>query len=279
MDNRIGQTSLVNQVALITGSGRGLGRAVALALAAAGMRVAILARSTDEVAETATLIRQAGGQVLSFTMDVTDQPAVEQMIKTVEHNLGPIDLLINNAAVVHPLGPVWSVDPDEWWQSMNINLRGPFLCTRSVLPGMIARHKGRIINVSSGAGMETVPNWSAYITSKAALIRLTELIAAETKAYGITVLAIDPGPVRTAMTVYVMESDEGQQWMPQFRRIFDEKRDVTPERVVELVLFIASGQADPLSGRYFSVTHNLPKLVKDAASIIENEQYTLRLRL
>ena len=251
-DDVIKTENLSGQVVLITGGGRGLGREMAQGLAAAGMAVGICARSADQIVETASLIEQAGGRALAFTVDVTDQYAVEQMVSRVQQAFGPIDLLINNAAIVNPIGPVWGVNPDEWWRLMEINLRGPFLGARSVLSGMIERRRGRIVNVSSGAGMEAVPNWTAYITSKAALIKLSEVMAAETKALGISVLSIDPGPVLTAMTEHVMQSEEGKRWMPDFRRIFDEGRDVPPDQVVELTLFIASGQADVLSGCYIS---------------------------
>jgi NAD(P)-dependent dehydrogenase (short-subunit alcohol dehydrogenase family) len=270
---------LSGQVALVTGGGRGLGREVAKALAAAGISVAICARSTDPVNQTAALIDQAGGRALAFSVDVTDQNAVESMISRIQQTLGPIDLLVNNAAVVSPIAPVWEVDPDQWWRLMDINLRGPFICARSVLPGMIERRQGRIINVSSGAGMETVANWTAYITSKAALIKLSEVMAAETRAYGISVFSIDPGPVLTSMTEHVMRSEEGKRWMPEFRRIFDEGRDVPPDRVAALTLFIASGQADALSGCYISVSHDIREMVRQADLIRKSEQYTLRLNL
>src|SRR5204863_8733084 len=132
------------------------------------------------------LIEGVGGRAIAFTADVTDQPAMQQVVAAVESQLGPVDILINNAAVITPLGYEWEVDPDDWWRTLEINLRAPFLCTRLVLPGMLARHQGRIVNVSSVAAYEPLPYASAYSTSKAALSHMTRLLAASVKKYGLS---------------------------------------------------------------------------------------------
>ena len=188
---------LVGQVALVTGGGRGIGRAIAHVLAKAGARVAVVARSADQVTETVAQITASGGQALAVTADVSDRQAVAAAVRTVEQQLGAVDLLINNAGISSPLGPLWEVDPDEWWRSMEINIRSIVLCSAAVLPTMIARRQGRIINVASGMGTVSTPNFSAYITSKTAVIRLSEVLASETKPYDIQVFAIDPGLVHT----------------------------------------------------------------------------------
>jgi NAD(P)-dependent dehydrogenase (short-subunit alcohol dehydrogenase family) len=268
---------IAGQVALVTGGGRGLGRAFAHALADAGAVVAVSARSADQLAETAASITANGGQALAIPADVSDRQAVAQMVNTVEQELGPVDLLINNAGIGGPLGPMWELDPDEWWRNIEINLRSVLLCSRAILPGMVARRRGRIINVASAAGIAAIPYGSAYVTSKTAMIRFSETLAAETKAYGISVFAIHPGTVRTAMAEYGIESQEGQQWWPWFRMIFEEGRDVPAEQAVQLVLRLASGEADPLSGRFLSITDEIGELVKRAAAIEEGQLYTLRL--
>ncbi|MBI3943182.1 MAG: SDR family NAD(P)-dependent oxidoreductase [Chloroflexi bacterium] len=150
-DPLIAPDRLNGQVAIVTGGGRGLGQAFAQALAAAGVKVAITARTGAQLDETVRLIEHAGGVVMAFTTDVTDRPAMKQVLATVEQQFGPLDILVNNAAVITPLGYDWEIDPDEWWRTLEINLRGPFECTHMVLPGMMARRKGRIINVTSGA--------------------------------------------------------------------------------------------------------------------------------
>ena len=140
--------NLTRQVAIVTGAGRGLGRAIALALAAAGATVVVVDRVTGD---TAAAIEAAGGRAIAKTVDVTDQCVVEQMVGEVEQQFGAVDLLMNNAGIgAESLGVLWEADPDWWWQTINVNLRGSFLCARAVLPGMIRRRQGRIINMSSG---------------------------------------------------------------------------------------------------------------------------------
>jgi NAD(P)-dependent dehydrogenase (short-subunit alcohol dehydrogenase family) len=268
---------LAGQVALVTGGGRGLGRAFAHALADAGAAVAISARSADQLAETAASITANGGRALALPADVSDRQAVAQLVNTVEAQLGPVDLLINNAGVGGPLGPIWEVDPDDWWRNIEINLRSVLLCSRAVLPGMVARRRGRIINVASVAGLAAIPYGSAYVTSKTAMIRLSETLAAETKAYGIRVFAIHPGLVRTAMAEYGIESPEAKRWWPWYRLLFEEGHDVSVEFAVQLVLRLAAGEADPLSGRFLSITDEISGLVKRTAAIEQGQLYTLQL--
>lgn len=190
---------LGGQVAIVTGGGPGIGRAIALALARAGAAVAVVARSSDQLAETVSLIEGAGGRAISSPADVTDEQAIEQMVNGVERQLGPVDVLVNNAGVLGPIGPIWQIDAAEWWRCIDINLRGPFLCSRAVLPGMIARRRGRIITTASGGGLGPSP-YGAYGISKAAVMRLSENLAAETREHGVSVFAIHPTFVRTAMS-------------------------------------------------------------------------------
>jgi NAD(P)-dependent dehydrogenase (short-subunit alcohol dehydrogenase family) len=198
-------------------------------------------------------------------------------MQAIERELGPIDLLVNSAGAIKPFGPIWENDPTEWWRTMEVNVRGPLVCAQLVLPGMLARRRGRIVNVTSGAGTVSTPFYTSYVTSKAALIRLTECVALETKPYGIAVFAIAPGTVRTKMTEYSLGSHEGQTWLPWFRRIFDEHIDVPPERAAELVLNLASGRADALSGRTVSIYDDLEMLIASLSRIEEQNLYSLKL--
>src|SRR5262245_22598866 len=141
--------ALSGQVAVVTGGGRGIGRAIALALATAGAWTAVLARSQSELDTTVQLIEHAGGRARAFVSDVTDVLAVRNAMRNIEQALGPVDLLVNNAATGGPIGPFWETDTEQWWQALEVNLRGPVLCSRAVLPGMVARHQGRIVNVAS----------------------------------------------------------------------------------------------------------------------------------
>src|SRR5947209_14631984 len=221
--------------ALVTGGGRGIGQGIALGLVRVGMQVAVAARSADELAETVNL---AGRNTIAHAADVSDPAAVRDTVRVVEERLGPIDLLVNNAGIGGPFGPLWENDPDDWWRCLQVNLRGPFLCCREVLPGMIARGGGRIVNVASGAGTYAIPHMSAYVASKTALIRLSEQLALEAGPYGVKVFAIRPGVVRTAMV------EVGRKAIPLIQKILDEGQEVTPQVVAELVLFLASGKAD-----------------------------------
>jgi NAD(P)-dependent dehydrogenase (short-subunit alcohol dehydrogenase family) len=161
---------------------------------------------------------------------------------------------------------------------MAINLRSVLLCSGAVLPGMVARRQGRIINIASGAGRAAIPYGTAYVTAKTAMIRLTENLATETKAYSVGVFAVDPGTVRTAMSEYLLESAAGKKWVPWFRTTFTEGRNVPAAHAVQLILRLAAGEADALSGRFLSITDDLDALVRHAEEIERDELYTLRLR-
>jgi NAD(P)-dependent dehydrogenase (short-subunit alcohol dehydrogenase family) len=269
---------LLGRVAVVTGGGRGLGREVACRLAAEGVNVAVAARSADELDETVRLIKDPGGQATQFAMDVSNPGAVHQLIDAVERNAGPVDLLVNNAAVIPPLGPVWEVAPEDWWRLMEINLFGTFLCSRAVLAGMTRRGRGRIVNVASGAGIESPPFVSAYVASKAAVIRLSEELAAETERYGVAVFAIDPGWMSTAMTAYLADSRQGLRWTPSARSLFGTEAHVPPSRAADLVVTLATGQADDLSGCYLSVWDDLDDLLCRKEEIRRNDLLRVRLR-
>ena len=270
--------TLAGRVALITGAGRGLGRAFSLGLAGAGMRVAVVARSADQIAETVRLIQAAGGRAVAIVADVTDPHAVTRMAQEARRTLGAVDVLINNAGAGGPFGPSWEVDAGQWWRNFETNMRAPFLCCRELLPDMIARGSGRIINVASGAGTRAIPYMSAYVSSKAALIRFTETVAAETKQSGVSLFSIQPGTVRTAMAQDLLDSPEGARWMPWFQKIFDEGGDVTTDPATSLVLFLASGAADELSGRFFAVPEDAASVVERVAEVKRDDLYTLRMR-
>ena len=275
--DQTGDIDLTGQVSIVTGGGRGIGRAIAIGLASAGASVAVVARSEDEITETAGQIAEAGGRAVAVPADVSDTEAVEQMVQEVERVLGPVNLLVNNAGVAGPIGPTWEADPDGWWRCLEVNLRGPMLCSRAVLPGMIARRYGRIVNVASGAGTFAIPYLGAYVTSKTALIRFTEILAAEVAEHGVKLFAIEPGMVRTAMAEYALESEAGRRRMPWFRDIFEQGRDVPPDHAVRLVTLLASGQADALSGRFFTVADDVLGLAGRAGRGDFGDAQTLRL--
>jgi NAD(P)-dependent dehydrogenase (short-subunit alcohol dehydrogenase family) len=269
------KADLEGQVAVVTGAGRGIGRAVAVALARAGMKIAVLARTRSEVEETAGLINQSGF-AQAFAVDVTDPSGVLGAMVNIEAALGPVDVLVNNAARLGPIGPFADSEPGEWWSVLEVNLRGPMLCTRALLPGMLARGRGRIVNIASS--LMPYPYLSAYVTSKTALARYSEILAAETRERGVYVFAIGPGTTRTAMSEHSLTSEEGRRWIPWFRRIFTEKLDVPMERPVQLVVDLASGCADVLSGRLLTVFDDLDALLPRATEVEREGLYSLRVQ-
>jgi NAD(P)-dependent dehydrogenase (short-subunit alcohol dehydrogenase family) len=256
-------------IALVTGGGRGIGRAIALALAQVGWAVAVTARSADELDETVSL---SPSPMLAVTADIADPADVHAMVQRVERDLGPIDLLVNNAGMPGPFGPFWETDPAEWWRNQEVNLRGPMLCCREIVPGMVARQAGRIINVASGAGCRPFPDLSAYVVSKCALIRFSEQLAFELAPHGVSVFPIQPGTVRTRMV------DESRARLPFIQAILDGGQDVTPDVPANLVLKLASGCADSLSGRFFSVHENVDDVIRRAEEVRSRDLYALRLR-
>lgn len=264
-------------VTVVTGGGRGLGRAFALALARQGMRVAVVARSAHQIDETVRLIQSEGGNAIAVPADVTRKADVRAMVETVESKQGPIDLLVNNAGAGPPFGPTWESDPEEWWRTVETNLKGPLLCCHAVLPEMIRRKRGRIINLASAAGTRSVPYMSAYVTSKAALIRFTEVLADEVREHGVSLFSIQPGTVRTAMAEELLRSEAGQRWMPWFKKIFDNGADDSPQAGAELVLYLASGAADALSGRFFIAPGEPADVVRNADEVRARDLHLLRM--
>ena len=272
------EIDLTNQVAIVTGGGRGIGRAIAIALAKAGATVAAAARTETKVAETVDLIESDNGHAVAFPVDVTDTQAVGEMVDEIEHQIGPIDLLVNNAGITAKVAPIWKVDPDQWRRCIDVNLCGSFLCTRAVLQRMVTRRSGRIISTASNAGLGAWKYVSAYSISKCAVMRLTECIVADANEYGICAFAIHPGLVRTEMTESESASIEDENWLAGvIRTAVAEGRDIPPERAAELVVFLASGRADVLSGCYISVGGDIVEMVSRAEEIKENELYKLRL--
>jgi NAD(P)-dependent dehydrogenase (short-subunit alcohol dehydrogenase family) len=188
-----------------------------------------------------------------------------------------VDLLVNNAGVLGPLGPFALNAITDWWRTLEIDLLGEIVCARRVVSGMIARKAGRIVNVASGGGTYMLPNMSAYVTAKTALIRFSECLAGEVRDQGVSVFALSPGTVRTAMSEYSLNSRDGKAWIPWFRDIFDQGRDLPPERPAELLVILASGRADVLSGCLVQPQDDLERMIAAAGEIEKTRLYRLQL--
>lgn len=254
--------ALLKGTAIVTGAGRGFGKAIAMRLAREGFGVALTARTESQIAEVVAEITMAGGRGVALAADVTDRAAVTRVVDEAERQLGPVTLLVNNAGIPGPFGPLWSIDPDEWWTSQAVHIRAPVLFLRSVLPGMTQRRAGRIIIVSAKASRLVAPNLSAYCVGKIAQTRIVEEVAAEAKDFGVAAFAIDPGFVYTELAAQTASSADAQRWLPGMVARVREKRD-DPNAAADLArcaqrcVDLASGRYDRLSGRYFEMTDDL----------------------
>ena len=279
---RAADVDLRGRVALVTGGSRGVGRLLARTLAEAGAAVALIARSSDELATTVEQIQDAGGVAVAASADVTDETAVTAALAQLRAQLGPVDVLINNAGVNGPMGVLWETEQAEWWRTLEVNLGGAFVLTRMLLPDMIDAGRGRIINITSNAGVYRWPLVSAYVTSKAALIKLTETLAAETVKHGVSVFSVDPGllPIGLSdaalMSTAQPDTPEGRVfgWI---RGQLKTGHGADPARAAQLILELASGRGDCLSGRHLTVADDLGTLLGRSDEIRRGDLHTLRL--
>ncbi|HPD16548.1 MAG TPA: SDR family oxidoreductase [Planctomycetota bacterium] len=214
---------LQGRVALVTGGGRGIGRAIAQALAREGAKVAVAARSREQVEETAGLLGRAA---LGIVADVRRPDDVRRMAEQAVAGLGPIDLLVNNAGVAR-FAPILQATVADWQAMFDVNVLGALLCTQAVLPSMLERRRGWIINIASSSSVKGYVDQSGYCASKHALLGFAKVLALETRDAGIRVHCICPGGVDTEMA--------GQN--PSFESRADLMR---PEEIAELVVFLAS---------------------------------------
>jgi len=268
---------LRDRVAIVTGSTRGIGRAIALAMAEQGADVVVTARTLAELETTAAMIRSLGRRALIVQTDVSRNQEVMAMVHDALGEFGRIDILVNNAGIQAPIGPLWENDPDEWLRTILINLGGVFLCCKAVIPVMIRQGGGKIINLSGGGATSPRPFFSAYAASKAAIVRLTETLAEEIKQHNIQVNAIAPGPVNTRMTEQVVATGAaaGERALAEARRVNEERQ--RPEAAAELAVFLASGQSDGLTGRLISaVWDDWRALPFRLDEIMSSDLYTLR---
>jgi NAD(P)-dependent dehydrogenase (short-subunit alcohol dehydrogenase family) len=274
---------LEGQVALVTGAGRGIGRAIAEALAANGASVTLMARSKNQVEDATAGIAASGRKALAVAGDVTSWADVQRAVAESSRRFGPVSVLVSNAGITGPYAPIWDADPDEWWRTQDVHVHGAFLCTRAVYQGMVDRGGGRIIVIASRAAERGGPNLSAYQIAKAGQLRFVESLSAEGAASGIRAFAVHPGFVDTAFADAPLQRADAQKYLPEFvARIKAMKNDPslgTPvSRVADLSVFLASGKGDALSGRYFRAEEDWEEVARCADVVSRDDLYTLRMR-
>ena len=242
---------LKGKIALITGAGRGLGRATAVAMAGEGIPVALVSRTRTELEETAALVKKEGGRAVVLPADVSEEKALREAVEKAVAELGPITILVTCAAVVGPAAPLHEVDPDDWAYTLAVNLGGVRQACQEVIPHMIQSGGGRIINVTSGMAEIVMPLFGAYSVSKAGVNHLTRIMAHELSALGIQVNGLDPGVMDTRMQEEIRDLGPeilGKGLHSQFLSFKERSHLRPPEEVARLAVFLASDRAVGISG-------------------------------
>jgi len=241
--------------------------------------VALVSRTASQLEKVAEEITGAGGMALALPTDVTDKDSVVRMVEQVERELGSIDILVNNAGSYQAIGPVQEVSSDAWLTDISVNLYGVFLCSNVVLPLMLPRKKSYVINIIGGGTASPIKYGSAYGSSKAAVMRLTETMAMELEGTGVKVFALSPGLVRTALVDYQIDSPEGQHWLAdRLNAMFDEGRGVPPTIAARMSVEIVGGKLDKLVGRAIRADRDdAGELAREGDGIVENDLRVLRM--
>ena len=270
---------LAGRTAIVTGAGRGVGRSIALTYAREGARLALVARSVNELEETARQVEALGAPALVVPTDISDREQVDQMAAQVIDRYSTIDVLVNNAAISGPVGPLQDVDPDRWVQVLQVNLFGTYHCCRAALPAMVKQDRGRIISLTSEVDMGTWYSMSAYSTSKAAIIRLTEGLARELAHTNIRVNALGPGGIPSRMAEKIRDEAAAAgvyDLSESCRAVAAGERDAT-ERATALALFLACDDSGNMSGKLLSaMLDDVSDLREHVTEIMGSDAYQLR---
>lgn len=251
---------LAGKVAIVTGGGRGIGRAIARRFAAEGAAVLVAARTETELRAVVSEITQSGGRAVYVAGDVAQENECARIVAVAREQLGPIDVLVNNAGHYGPVKPVEEIATEEWDRVISVHLRAAFMLTRAVLPEMYERSAGAIVNISSLSAKAAFPWGAAYAAAKAGMLALTRTTAAESARRGVRVNAICPGPVtETKMSkdlgatladrLGVSEKDQ----LAGFLQSILQGRGQTAEEIAAAALFLASDQASAMTGQSINV--------------------------
>jgi NAD(P)-dependent dehydrogenase (short-subunit alcohol dehydrogenase family) len=251
---------LEGQSAIVTGGGRGIGKCIALALAQAGANVLVSGRQQDVLEQTAVEIETLGRQALVSVTDVSVESQVSEMVSKALESLGRIDILVNNAGITGPTAPVTNVSRDDWDEVIAVNLTGAFLCARAVIPHMVQRRSGKIINISSIAGMMAYALRSPYAASKWGMLGLSCTLAQELGPHNIQVNAICPGPTAGPRMTDVIagRAKELGRSVEEIERVYVEgtalKRMVDPKHVAAAVIFFCSEEGNSITGEALEIS-------------------------
>ncbi len=233
--------SLRGKVALVTGAGRGIGRAISTILASEGASLALTGRDTSRLERVKGEIQRDQGQADVWQMDVSQESSVEDIVGKIIDHWGQIDILVNNAAIIHPETPVWDTPILEWDEEMSINLRGTFLCCHFVLPDMIKRGQGVVINIGSSSGTIAEDIYGAYGATKWGVIGYTISLAKSVRRHGVKVNGLNPGWVETDMTAGTsIPPDAGPEW-------------TQPEDIARAALFLAAHAPADMTGQFINL--------------------------
>ncbi len=235
---------LDGRLALVTGASRGLGRAIALALAEAGADLALVARTRADLEATAAAVAALGRRALVLPADVADPAAVERAVGDALAAFGQIDVLVNNSGIA-TVKPLVELSVEEWRAVLDTNLAGAFYCCRAVAPGMIARRQGKVINVASVLGLQGLPGYAAYSASKGGLIALTRTLAVEWARHNIQVNCVAPGWFLTPMNAHAFADPKLRE---RLLRDVPARRPGQPEELGPLVVYLASAASDFMTG-------------------------------
>ena len=249
---------LSGRTVIVTGSSGGIGRALAVEFGRAGASVVCAARRADRLEETARLVEQAGGGALPLPTDITRPDQVERMVAQTLERFGRIDVLFNNAGSFAAIAGLWEADPALWWQDVTVNLCGAFLCARAVLPHMMERDEGIIINMDGGRPT----GGSGYACGKAGLMELSKVLIAELEKVGSRVIVLNAGPglVRTEMTEPQAATEAGRRWIPSTKETFEAGGTNRPEDIARAAVRMVALATPELTGFYFNPDTNFEAL-------------------
>lgn len=269
---------LKDKVSIITGGSMGIGKAIALAFAKEGSHLVLASRTKLYLEATKRELEGFGPRVEIFQADVSDEKEVQSLVDFAFKEFGDINILVNCAGIYGPIGCITDLDSNKWRETIEINLLGTFLCIRAVLPVMIKNRKGKIINLSGGGATSPFPRFSAYATSKAGVVRLTETIAEEVKEYNVDINAVAPGAVNTRLLNQALQAGAAADKDFLTKAIKQKQEEgVPPEKVAELAVFLASSKTDGLTGKLISLLwDNWKEIPQHLDDIMSSDIYTLR---